>query len=85
MPEISRFFGIIILMHWREHPPPHVHAIHGDDEAIITLDGVLLEGSLPRRQLVQVREWIDLHRDELIENWDRVTTKRVLLPVEPLR
>ncbi len=72
-------------MHWREHPPPHVHAIHGDDEAIITLDGVLLEGSLPRRQLVQVREWIDLHRDELIENWDRVTTKRVLLPVEPLR
>ena len=51
MPEISRFFGIIIYMNWREHPPVHFHAVYGDHEALITLDGMLYAGDLPRRAL----------------------------------
>lgn len=51
MPEISRFFGIIIYMNWREHPPMHFHAVYGEYEALITLDGKVYAGKLPGRAL----------------------------------
>lgn len=47
MPEISRFFGIVIYMNWREHPPMHFHAVYGSQEALITLDGKVYAGDLP--------------------------------------
>jgi hypothetical protein len=47
MPEISRFFGIVIYMNWREHPPMHFHAVYGEHEALMTLDGKVYAGSLP--------------------------------------
>jgi len=47
MPEISRFFGIVIYMNWREHPPAHFHAVYGEHEALVTLDGAVFAGSLP--------------------------------------
>lgn len=62
MPEISRFFGIIIYMNWREHPPKHFHAVYGDYEALITLDGAVYAGELPRRALSLVREWLAIRR-----------------------
>ncbi|WP_300340232.1 DUF4160 domain-containing protein [Accumulibacter sp.] len=45
MPEISRFFGIVIYMNWREHPPMHFHAVYGEHEALMTLDGKVYAGS----------------------------------------
>ena len=48
MPEISRFFGIVIYMNWREHPPMHFHAVYAEYEALITFDGAVYAGSLPR-------------------------------------
>ena len=70
MPEISRFFGIVIRMFHNDHEPPHFHAQYGDEVGWITIDGpALFRGSLPRRQLQLVLAWATLHRDELRLNW----------------
>lgn len=84
MPEISRFFGIVIYMNWREHPPPHFHAVYGEQEALVTLDGKVYAGSLPGRALSMVREWLALYRDELVENWVLASAKKPLNPINPL-
>jgi len=84
MPELSRFFGIIIYMNWRDHPPPHFHAVYGDFEALMTLDGQVYAGKLPARALSMVREWLALHRDELNENWKNVVERKPLRGIDPL-
>jgi hypothetical protein len=58
MPELTRFFGIIIYMSWRDHNPPHFHACYGEHEALISLSGKVIGGSLPRRALSLVFEWL---------------------------
>lgn len=84
MPEISRFFGIIITMYWNDHNPPHFHAQYGEHEAIISLNGVVMDGKIPRRALSMALEWLALHRDELLENWTRCKERKPLLTIEPL-
>ena len=84
MPEISRFFGIIVYMNWRDHNPPHFHARYGDHEAIVSLDGEVLDGKLPRRALSMVLEWLALHRRELAENWTLAESRKSLNKIEPL-
>lgn len=71
MPTISQFFGIVIQMFWREHAPPHFHALYGEYEALIdirTLD--VIRGGLPRRAQALVLEWAALYRAELMEDWN---------------
>lgn len=85
MPEISRFYGIIIKMFFRDHNPPHFHAEYGDDEALIdirTLD--ILEGELPKRARVLVSEWALEHREELLENWSKARKPEELASIKPL-
>lgn len=73
MPEISRFFGIIILMYWDDHNPPHFHARYNEFEAqILISNGNVLEGDLPTRQLRLVQAWAELHKEELKNNWDEL-------------
>ncbi len=86
MPRISEFFGITIAMFWneRDHPVPHFHAEYAGDDATINLDGHVLGGSLPNRQLRQVREWVELHREELLVNWERARRNEPLDRIEPL-
>ncbi len=85
MPEISRFFGIIIRMFFADHEPAHFHAIYGDDEALIEIETLLvLRGSLPRRALALVLEWAALHRAELRQDWQRARAGEVLAPIAPL-
>lgn len=73
MPEISRFFGIVIRMYFFDHEPPHFHAAYGGAEVRVLIDPVgLLDGDIPPRPLALVVEWTRLHRDELIENWRRL-------------
>ncbi|MGR8999957.1 MAG: DUF4160 domain-containing protein [Gammaproteobacteria bacterium] len=84
MPVISRFFGIIITMYWNDHNPPHFHAQYGEHEVLISLNGVVMEGKIPRRALSLVLEWLALHRDELLENWMRCKQRKPLLTIEPL-
>ena len=84
MPELSRFFGIIIYMNWRDHNPPHIHASYGDDEIIIGLNGKILKGNLSKRALSLVFEWLAIHHDELLDNWQLAQQRKLLLPIEPL-
>ena len=84
MPVLSRFYGIVIRMYFlqKEHNPPHIHAIYGDDVAAITIaDGTVLDGALPHKALELVREWISLNREELITIWETQDFKH-LQPLE---
>ena len=66
----ARFFGIIIRLYFQmsEHNPPHIHAIYGDNEIVIVLDGEVLEGSFPSRQRKMLEGWMAIHEDELKAN-----------------
>ncbi len=72
MPEISRFYGIVITMYWNDHPPPHFHARHGDDEALIEIETLqIYEGRLKPTALRLVQQWAAEHHEELRANWQR--------------
>jgi len=86
MPEISRFFGIIIAMFFDDHNPPHFHARYGNDNAVIKItDLTVLEGSLQPRALGLVMEWAAIHKDELLSDWELAKDRKPLSPVEPLK
>lgn len=86
VPRLSEFYGIVVYMYWQDHQPPHFHAIYGGDEALVSIaDATFLAGSLPRTAGRLVREWAELHRSDLSDNWDRAQGHRALLPIEPLR
>jgi len=84
MPIISRFFGIVIFMFWREHKPPHFHAKYGDDEIIIEIESGKVSGSMSRRALAMVQEWRELHKEELMRDWELSEQKKSLFPIKPL-
>jgi len=86
MPEISRFFGIIIAMYYRDHAPPHFHARYGENEAVIKIaDFAVIEGYLPPRALGLVMEWADIHKDELTKDWNLAMEQKPLKRIEPLK
>ena len=86
MPTISIFFGIIVQMYWRDHPPPHFHAYYQDSVSVFSIDPVeLMAGTLPVRQRRLVEAWAELHQAELVEDWDMLQSGRRPLPIEPLR
>ena len=85
MPEISRFYGIIIYMYMSEHNPSHFHVWYEDYKAIITITDGVVTGSLPRRALNLVYEWLDLHKDELLDNWRRLSNYESPMKIEPLK
>ena len=85
MPSISAFFGIVICMYYNDHSPPHFHAAYGEHEAVYDIQTIsILRGGLPRRAHALVVEWTTLHRNELMENWDRVQQGLPLRGIEPL-
>ena len=85
MPQLSAFYGIVITIYWRDHPPPHFHARYGGHAALIVIsDGSVYEGFLPRRALRLVRAWRELHVDELHEAWNRASHRDDPGTIEPL-
>lgn len=83
MPEIGWFYGIIIRMYLidNEHPPRHIHTKYGDYEAIMELMNLnIIEGNLPKKCRQLVREWAEIHQEELIEMWDKQNFHKI----EPL-
>ncbi|HHH54835.1 MAG TPA: DUF4160 domain-containing protein, partial [Bacteroidetes bacterium] len=70
MPEISRFYGIIVFMFYEDHNPPHIHVKYQEYKAIIELKNGIIKGKMPRIALKLIFQWIDLHRDEIIDNWE---------------
>lgn len=85
MPEICRFFGIIITMFADDHNPPHFHIRYGNYKATITIDKGIVTGQMPRNALNRVFRWLDLHRDELMENWKRLQNGEQAEKINPLR
>lgn len=85
MPVICRFFGIAISMYFDDHAPPHFHARYGSERALVQIDPPgLLGGSLPPRALGLVMEWARLHRDALMDDWERARRGEPLAAIEPL-
>jgi hypothetical protein len=85
MPRISAFYGIVITMYWRDHPPPHFHATYAGEVAEIEIaSGELLDGWLPPRAPRLVAEWWDFPSDELAANWDRAHAHEGLVSIHPL-
>lgn len=86
MPEISRFFGIVIAIFYDDHNPPHFHARYESEKAIINISDLnIRDGSLPPRVLGLVIEWATLHKDEIYRDWELAKEKKTLLPIEPLK
>ena len=85
MPEISRFYGIIIRMYFNDHNPPHFHAVYGGSEAVVDINTLaVLAGRLPPRAMGLVVEWASLHRDELLADWQRARDSEPLERIDPL-
>jgi hypothetical protein len=86
MPEISRFFGIVIKMFFSEHPPPHFHVEYGDEKAVFDIRMlIVIRGSLSPRALGLVVEWASQHQSELLDLWDRSSKSQSLYKVPPLK
>ena len=84
MPIISRFFGIIVFMFWREHQPPHFHAKYGDQEVIVEIQTGKVTGNISPRVLDMVQEWREMHEDDLIAEWELAEENKPLKRIKPL-
>ena len=85
MPEISRFYGIIIKMYFDDHNPPHFHAEYSGQEALIDVNTLaVFSGQLPARAHTLVTEWATLHREELLSDWHKAKNLEPLEKIEPL-
>lgn len=85
MPEISRFYGIVIRMYFLDHDPPHFHAQYGEHKAIVDIESLnVLDGSLPRRALELTLDWTELHREALLSNWNLCRENRQPTRISPL-
>lgn len=84
MPEISRFYGIVVFMLYRDHDPPHFHARYAGDEISVEIDSGEVTGSMSRRALRMIEEWRATHCDELMANWNAARESRALKRIEPL-
>ena len=86
MPILSMFLGIIIRMYnTGEHNPPHFHASYQGHEAVFDMEGEMINGDMPKRQRKFITAWTELHRDELLANWELAMAEQPLYKIEPLR
>ncbi len=85
MPELCRFYGIIIQMYYEDHAPPHFHARYGSDKIAINIKDLSVQkGSLPARALGLTMEWASLHQEELMSAWDRAVKSEQFGKIDPL-
>ena len=85
MPEISRFYGIVIKMYFGDHNPPHFHAEYADKQVVVNLNTLaIIAGKLPPRAMGLVTEWATLHQQELQELWERAENLQPLGRIDPL-
>jgi hypothetical protein len=89
MPTISTFYGVIVSMYFmdnRRHHRPHIHVRYQDDEAVVAIDdSEVLEGGLPPGKMRLVLAWVEIHRDELIADWQLAASGQQPFKIEPLR
>lgn len=88
MPELSRFFNIIVRMQFcdvGQHHKPHIHVQYAEYNAVLALDGEMLSGSLPVKQLRLVEAWMTIHEDELYKAWNDAVRNIPFAKIDPLR
>ena len=88
MPTLSVFYGIIITMYHEiggRHKLPHFHAEYQGEEAVITFDGEVIEGNIPKRKLKLVEAWAEIHKEDLEANWKLLSEGREYFKIDPLR
>lgn len=85
MPTISSFYGILIQMFWKDHAPPHFHALYAEHEVLIEIETLkVYSGRLPTRAMRLVIEWAEQHRAELIEDWKLCVRRQSPRKIQPL-
>ena len=85
MPVVSSFFGINIRMYYNDHNPPHIHVEYEKSKAVVDFQGNVLKGALDSRTALKlVREWIDLHSAELMDDWTAARDGREIKKIDPL-
>ncbi len=85
MPRISFFFGIVVYMYYDDHNPPHFYVLYEGSEAVFGFEGNLIKGIITTRAQGLIKEWCNLHKVELEENWKRAKEDKPLNWIEPLR
>ena len=89
MPSISMFYGMIVYIYFldvNQHHLPHIHVKYQSQEAVFDInEGELLEGDLPKAKKRLIQAWIELHREDLLTNWELAVNGVSPLPIEPLR
>ena len=89
MPSISMFYGLVVYLYYidnKQHNVPHIHVKYQRDEAVFDiLDGELLEGDIPKAKIRLIQAWIEVHREDLLTNWELALNGQTPLPIEPLR
>lgn len=89
MPELSRFYGIIIRMFMEagiQHHTPHFHAYYQENTAVFSIDPVeLVAGIFPKKQQRLVEAWAELHKNEILEDWQLLQNGILPNPIEPLK
>lgn len=85
MPVLSRFYGLVVYMNYREHNPPHFHAKYQGFEVSIEIESGIVKGNMPSRALKLLFEWMELHQAELIQNWKLAEERKALTEIEPLK
>jgi len=84
MPQISAFYGLIILMNFKDHAPPHFHVWYGDYKVTITIQDGIVTGKMPQRALKMVFEWLEIHREDLLQEWEKAQKGEKLTQISPL-
>lgn len=87
MPALSMFYGIIVRMQSEmggKHNKPHIHALYGDDEIVVGIDGEVLEGKFPNKQMKLLLAWMAIHEDELKANWKLLCNGEKFFKIDPL-
>lgn len=85
MPTISEFFGIAIRIMYLDHNPPHFHAYYGEQKVIIEIESGIVKGYMSARALRLIFEWMELHRKELKEAWNKAKNGEKPSKIEPLQ
>ncbi len=84
MPEICRFYGIILFMNYNDHDPPHFHARYEDQEVTIEIQSGIVKGQMSKRALRMLFEWSEIHQQELSESWELARERKQLKKIPPL-
>ncbi len=89
MPAISMFYGIIVYLYFKDnkqHKRPHIHVKYQEFEVVVSIpEGDVLEGSIPKSKMKLLQAWIEIHRDELVANWELAVSGQQPYKIEPLR